>query len=49
MSVYESIMAGLKEAVEDAKSGEKKLQRNTVSDPPMRENQADDKRTASSQ
>lgn len=35
-SVYKSIMAGLSEAVEDAKSGEKKLQRNTISIAPVK-------------
>lgn len=35
-SVYKSIMAGLSEAVEDVKSGEKKLQRNTISIEPVK-------------
>lgn len=36
-SVYESIMAGLTEAVEDAKSPEKKLKRSVVSVVPVKE------------
>ncbi|MCD8014842.1 MAG: helix-turn-helix domain-containing protein [Lachnospiraceae bacterium] len=42
MSVYESIMTGLTEAVEDAKSSEKKLQRRIVTVIPVKEYQADE-------
>lgn len=41
-SVYESIMAGLNEAVEDAKSKEKKLSRRSVTVIPVKEYQADE-------
>ena len=40
-SVYESIMAGLTEAVEDAQSKEKRLPRKTVAIIPVKEYQAD--------
>ncbi len=40
-SVYESIMAGLKEAVEDAQATTKKLPRRTVTVIPVKEYQAD--------
>ena len=35
-NVYKSIMAGLTEAVEDAKGGEKNLQRHTISIAPVK-------------
>ena len=40
-SVFESIMTGLKEAVDDAKSTNKKLSRRTVTILPVKEYQAD--------
>ncbi|MCD7744646.1 MAG: helix-turn-helix domain-containing protein [Lachnospiraceae bacterium] len=42
MSVYESIMTGLTEAVEDAKNSGKKLQRRIVTVIPVKEYQADE-------
>lgn len=39
--VYESIMAGLTEAVEDAQGTEKKLKRNTISVVPVKEYDAE--------
>lgn len=41
-SVYESIMAGLTEAVEDAKSSEKTLKRKTVSIVPVKQYEAEE-------
>ena len=41
-SVYESIITGLTEAVEDAQSIEKKLKRNTVTIVPVKEFHAED-------
>lgn len=43
-SVYESIMTGLTEAVEDAKSSEKKLKRRVVSVIPVKEYSAQEVR-----
>ena len=40
-NVYESIMAGLTEAIEDAKSSEKKLKRNVVHVEPIKEYNAE--------
>lgn len=40
--VYESIMAGLTEAVEDAKSSEKKLERRVVSVVPVKKYRAEE-------
>ena len=40
-SVYQSIVAGLSEAIEDIKSEEKKLKRRTVSIMPGKPEQAD--------
>ena len=40
--IYESIITGLTEAVEDAKSAEKKLKRNTVTIAPVKEYHATD-------
>jgi putative transcriptional regulator len=39
--VYESIMTGLSEAIEDAQSGNKKLHKRTVTIIPVKEYQAD--------
>ena len=41
-NVYESIIAGLNEAIEDAKSSEKKLKRNVVHVEPIKEYNAED-------
>lgn len=41
-SVYESIMAGLQEAIEDAKTGGTKLQRRTVTIVPVKEYDAEE-------
>ena len=41
-NVYESIISGLKEAIEDAKSGEKKLKRNIVHIEPIKEYSAEE-------
>ena len=41
-NVYESIMCGLTEAIEDAKCVEKKLKRNTVTIVPIKEFQAEE-------
>ena len=41
-NVYESIISGLKEAIEDAKSGEKKLNRNIVHIEPIKEYSAEE-------
>lgn len=41
-SVYESIMVGLQEAIEDAKTGGTKLQRRTVTIVPVKEYCADE-------
>lgn len=41
-SVYESIMIGLNEATEDAKSKDKKLKRRVVTVAPVKEYQADE-------
>ena len=41
-NVYESIISGLKEAIEDAKSDEKKLKRNVVHIEPVKEYNAEE-------
>ncbi len=41
-NVYESIIAGLNEAIEDAKSSEKKLKRNVVHVEPIKEYNAEE-------
>ena len=41
-NVYESIISGLTEAIEDAKSGEKKLNRNIVHIEPIKEYSAEE-------
>ena len=41
-SVYESIISGLTEAIDDAKSNEKKLKRNVVHVEPVKEYSAEE-------
>lgn len=41
-NVYESIITGLNEAIEDAKSSEKKLKRNVVHVEPVKEYNAEE-------